>query len=117
LEANVTNPSDRDRPEALNLERAEAVKDAVDRKEATASPTDAISSAVDRASEALEGSVQGDVPDGDLVGRTIQATVYGRNGGAIAQVGDVISQDQVERARSQGVLRDLLEATDTSSVL
>jgi hypothetical protein len=116
-EAIVTDPSKRDRSEALNLERAEAVEDAVERKESTASPTDAISSAVDRAAEALEGSVQGRVPDGDFVGRTVKTIVYGRNGGAIAQVGDIISQDQIERARSEGVLRDLFEATTTSSVL
>ncbi len=113
----MTDPSKRDRSESLNPERAEAVEDAVERKESTAPNTDAISSAVDRAAEALEGSVQGRVPDGDLVGRTIRTTVYGRNGGAIAQVGDVISQEQIDRARSEGVLKDLLEATDTSSVL
>jgi hypothetical protein len=109
-EANMTSPSDRDRPESLDRERAEAVKEVFERKEAS-------SDAVDRAADALEGAVQGRVPDGDLVGRTVQTTVYARNGGAIAQVGDIITEDQIERARSEGVLRDLLEATTTASEL
>ncbi len=113
----MTTPSKRDRAESLDQERAEAVKDAVDLKESTASSGEASSNAVDKAAGALEGAVQGRVPDGDLVGRTVQTTVYARNGGAIAQVGDIISEEQIERARSEGVLRDLLEATTTASVL
>jgi hypothetical protein len=125
-EAIVTTSSKRDRPEPLNPERSEAVADALERKESTSakpsaepsaepSTSEPSASAVDQAVNALEGAVQGRVPDGDFIGRTVQTTVYGRNGGAIAQVGDTISQDQLERARREGVLKDLLEATDPSS--
>jgi hypothetical protein len=110
-------------PANLNLpnrDHAEAVKVAIERKEEhqvkNQTRVDPVQSAILRADTALEGAIEGRVPDGDLIGFPVSAPVSNAAGVILLQTGEVISQESLERASLTGAMNELMAAIENPAL-
>ena len=103
-----------------NLNQAEAVEAAIERKEAHQvkhqTQVDPVESAILRANGALEGAIEGRVPDGDLIGFAVGGPVSNAAGVILLQAGEVISQESLERVRLAGAMNELLAAIENPAL-
>ena len=103
-----------------NVDQAEAVEAAIERKEAhqvkNQSRIDPVESAILRANGALEGAIQGRVPDGDLIGFKVAGPVSNAVGVILLQAGEVISQESLERVRLAGAMAELMAAIENPAL-
>jgi hypothetical protein len=99
-----------------NKVQAEAVEAAIERKQEhqvkNQSQVDPVESAIIRANDALEGAIEGRVPDGDLIGFSVNVPVSNAAGGILLQAGEVISQESLERVRLAGATDELMAAIE-----
>jgi hypothetical protein len=95
-----------------NVDRAAAVEAAIERKQEhqvkNQSQVDPVETAILRANGALEGAIEGRVPDGDLIGFTVSGPVSNTAGVILLQAGEVISQESLERVRLAGAMDELM---------
>ena len=103
-----------------NLNQAEAVEAAIERKEAhqvkNQAQVDPVEAAILRANGALEGAIQGRVPDGDLIGFAVGGPVSNSAGVILLQAGEVISQESLERVRLAGAMNELMAAIENPAL-
>ncbi len=103
-----------------NTEQAEAVEAAIERKQEhqvkNQTQVDPVESAILRANDALEGAIEGRVPDGDLIGFTVSGPVSNAAGVILLQAGEVISQESLERVRLAGVMDGLMAAIENPAL-
>ena len=94
----------------------EAVEVAIERKRdhqvKLPSQIDPIDAAIHRANDALEGAIEGRVPDGDLIGFKVGGPVSNTAGVILLQAGEVITQESLERVRLAGAMDELLAAIE-----
>jgi hypothetical protein len=125
--SNPVKPSDQAQPNQAqtssvqpNQDHAEAVGAAIERKQEnlvkTKTQVDPVESAILRANTALEGAVQGRVPDGDLIGFTVGGPVSNTAGVILLQAGEVISQESLERVRLAGATDELMAAIENPAL-
>jgi hypothetical protein len=103
-----------------NLDRAEAVEAAIERKQdhqvKNQAQVDPVEAAILRANGALEGAIEGRVPDGDLIGFTVSGPVSNMAGMILLQAGEVISQESLERVRVAGAMDELMAAIENPAL-
>jgi hypothetical protein len=103
-----------------NVDRAEAVEAAIERKQdhqvKHQSRVDPVESAILRANGALEGAIEGRVPDGDLIGFSVSGPISNSAGVILLQAGEVISQEALERVRLAGAMDDLMAAIENPAL-
>jgi hypothetical protein len=103
-----------------NVDQAEAVEAAIERKQEhqvkNQSQVDPVESAILRANNALEGAVQGRVPDGDLIGFKVSGPVSNAAGVILLQAGEVISEESLERVRLAGATDELMAAIENPAL-
>jgi hypothetical protein len=103
-----------------NPNRAQAVEAAIERKQEhqvkNQLQVDPVESAIHRANDALEGAIEGRVPDGDLIGFTVSGPVSNAAGLILLQAGEVISQESLERVRLAGGMDELLAAIENPAL-
>jgi hypothetical protein len=104
----------------VNQNRAEAVEAAIERNQdhqvKNQSQVDPVQSAILRADTALEGAIEGRVPDGDLIGFPVSAPVSNAAGVILLQTGEVISQESLERASLTGTMNELMAAIENPAL-
>jgi hypothetical protein len=107
-------------PDPVNPDRAEAVEAAIERKQEhqvkNQSQVDPVETAIHRANDALEGAIQGRVPDGDLIGFAVSRPVSNSAGLILLQANEIISQETLERVRLAGALDELLAAIENPAL-
>jgi hypothetical protein len=103
-----------------NIDRAEAVEAAIERKQdhqvKNQSQVDPVEAAILRANDALEGAIEGRVPDGDLIGFTVSGPVSNAAGVILLQAGEVISQESLERVRVAGAMDALMASIENPAL-
>ena len=103
-----------------NTKQAEAVEAAIERKQEhqvkNQSQVDPVESAILRANDALEGAIEGRVPDGDLIGFSVSGPVSNAAGVILLQAGEVISQESLERVRLAGAMDELMAAIENPAL-
>jgi hypothetical protein len=103
-----------------NVDRAEAVEAAIERKQEhqvkNQTSVDPVEAAILRANGALEGAIEGRVPDGDLIGFTVSGPVSNTAGVILLQAGEVISQESLKRVRLAGAMDELMAAIENPAL-
>ena len=100
-----------------NVDQAEAVEAAIERKqEHQVKNQTPVEAAILRANGALEGAIQGRVPDGDLIGFAVGGPVSNAAGVILLQAGEVISQESLERVRLAGAMNELMAAIENPAL-
>ena len=103
-----------------NLAQAEAVETAIERKQEhqakNQANVDPVESAILRATSALEGAIEGRVPDGDLIGFKVSGPVSKEAGVVLLQAGETISQESLERVRLAGAMTELMAAIENPAL-
>jgi hypothetical protein len=103
-----------------NVEHAEAVEAAIERKQEhqvkNQAHVDPVESAILRANDALEGAIEGRVPDGDLIGFKVGGPISNTAGVILLQAGEVISLESLERVRVAGAMAELLASIENPAL-